>query len=49
MALEDDIKALEEAIAELEKKQEAGEDVAEALLGKKKELKELKPEYEYEE
>jgi len=47
MALEDDIKALEEAIAELKKKQEAGEDVTEALEAKVEELKALKPAEEW--
>lgn len=42
MALEDEIKALEEVIAELKRKKEAGEDVAEALEAKEKELAKLK-------
>jgi len=47
MALEDDIKALQEAIAELKKKAEAGEDVAEALAEKEEALAKLLPAEEW--
>ena len=42
MALEIEIKALEEAIAALVQRQEAGEDVAEELKAKRAELEKMK-------